>query len=113
MKILLVSYKFSKELLIDMEKLESRAIEGALQISNIPGLRWKIYLYNDEEYEAGGVYLFEDEVSLTSYLNSPIMIQRKTGKFGDGVNDIGNITDVRMRQFDVMEELTAITRGPV
>lgn len=113
MKVLLVSYKFSKEIVDNMDKLEARASEGAKQISKIPGLRWKIYLYNDEKDEAGGVYLFEDEASLNAYLNGPIMTQRKAGKFGDGVNETGDINDVTIRQFDVMEEMTAITRGPV
>jgi hypothetical protein len=112
-KVLLVSYKFSKDIINNLDKLESMAVEGAKRISNIPGLRWKIYLYNDEKDETAGVYLFEDEDSLNAYLNSPIMAQRKAGKFGDGKNEIGDIADVTMLQFDVLEEMTAITRGPV
>jgi hypothetical protein len=113
MKVLLVNYKFSREIIENMDKLEPMAIEGAKHIAKIPGLRRKIYLYNDEKGETGGVYLFEDEDSLNAYLNSPIMRQRKAGKFGDGQHEIGDITDVTIRQFGVMEEMTAITRGPV
>lgn len=113
MKVLLVDYRFSREIFDKMDQLEPMAIEGAKHIAKIPGLRWKIYLYNDENGETGGVYLFEDEDSLNAYLDSPIMKQRKAGKFGDGQNEIGIITDVTMRQFDIMEEMTAITRGPV
>jgi hypothetical protein len=112
-KVLLVSYKFSKGTINNLDKLESTAIEGAKHISNVPGLRWKIYLHNYEKDETAGVYLFEDEESLNAYLNSPIMAQRKAGKFGDGKHEIGDINDVTMLQFDVMEEMTAITRGPV
>jgi hypothetical protein len=113
MKVLLVSYKFSEGIIEKMDKAESKAIEGAKHISNIPGLRWKIYLYNDEKGEVAGVYLFEDEDSLNAYLDGPIMAQRKAGKFGDGINVIGDITDVSLRPFDVLEEMTRITRGPI
>lgn len=113
MKVLLVNYKFSREILENMEKLEPKAIEGAKHIAKIPGLRWKIYLYNNDRGETGGVYLFEDDDSLNAYLDSPIMKQRMAGKFGDGEHEVGDITDLTMRTFEVMEEMTAITRGPI
>ncbi len=116
-KILQVNYKFpkpvkevSKE---EMEKLMLMAVETAKHLSTIPGLRWKIYLNNPETGEVGGIYLFENEASLRAYLDGPLMTQRKEGKFGDGVRVLFSISDVTLKQFDVIEELTKITRGPV
>ncbi len=116
-KILQVNYKFPKPIKEvskeEMEKLMSLAVEGAKHIATVPGLRRKIYLNNPKTGEVGGIYLFDDEASLKAYLEGPIMTQRKAGKFGDGVRVISPIADVTIKQFDVMDELTKITRGPV
>lgn len=111
--ILLVNYKFSDAMLEKLDALESQGIEAAKKISGVPGLRWKIFLYNDERGETAGVYLFEDQESLDAYLNSPIMAQRKAGKWGDGVNEVGDILDVSLKDFRIMEEMSEITRGPI
>jgi gamma-glutamylcyclotransferase (GGCT)/AIG2-like uncharacterized protein YtfP len=113
MKVLLVNYRFSDALLEKMDELERQGIEGAKKISKIPGLRWKIYLYSDERGETAGVYLFENQESLDAYLNSPIMAQRRAGLWGDGVNQAGEIHDVMIKDFRIMDEMTEITRGPV
>lgn len=112
-KMLLVNYKFSDAMLEKLPDLESKSIEAAKKISGVPGLIWKIFLFNDEKGETAGVYLFEDQESLEAYLNGPIMAQRKEGKWGDGVNVAGDIYDVSMKDFRIMEEMTEITRGPV
>lgn len=119
-KILLVNYKpdlpttklsdLPKE---KLDKLMSVTVKGAKHIANVPGLRWKIYLNNPETGEVGGIYLFDDEASLKAYLDGPLMTQRKAGKFGDGVRVLFTIRDATIKQFDVMDELTKITRGPV
>jgi hypothetical protein len=117
LKILQVNYRFPKPInevpKEDQEKLIKMAIEGAKHISNVSGLRWKIYLQNPEKGEVGGIYLFEDEASLENYLNGPIMKQRTQGKFGDGKHVFSPIIDVTIKQFDVMEDLTKITHGPI
>jgi len=117
MKVLQVNYRFpkpTKEIPKEqMDKLMSMAVEGAKHLSTIPGLRWKIYLNNPETGEVGGIYLFEDEASLKAYLDGPLMTQRKKGKWGDGKRVVSPIKDVTIKQFDVTEELTGITRGPI
>ena len=116
-RILQVNYKFPKPIKEvpkeQMDKLMSMAVEGAKHIATVSGLRWKIYLQSPEKGEVGGIYLFEDEASLKAYLDGPIMTQRKAGKFGDGKRVVSPIKDVTIKQFDVMDELTKITRGPV
>src|SRR5579884_81433 len=70
---------------------------------DVPGLRWKIWLLNPAAQEAGGIYLFDSPAALDAYLNGPLMGQLR------GVTSIRNIS---IRQFEVMPEPTALTRGP-
>ena len=71
---------------------------------DVPGLRWKIWLLNPATREAGGIYLFDSQASLDAYLNGPLVAQLR------GLTAIRNVS---MKQFDVMPEITALTRGPV
>lgn len=71
---------------------------------NVPGLKWKIWLLNPAAQEAGGIYLFDSQTSLDAYLNGPLVTKLR------GLTAIRNIS---MKQFDVMPEVTALTRGPV
>jgi len=73
-------------------------------IADVAGLRWKVWIINEEMSEAGGLYLFEDEISLQAYLNGPIVA-------GMGSNSM--FIDVSAKVFDVMDAFTQITRGPV
>jgi hypothetical protein len=70
----------------------------------IPGLRWKIWLLNEQEKEGGGIYLFDSEQALNDFLSSPLAAQVKSHPA---------LYDFSAKPFDVMEEVTAITRGPV
>jgi len=72
--------------------------------ADMPGLRWKIWLLNPAAQEAGGIYLFDSQASLDAYLNGPLIGQLR------GLPSIRNIS---IKQFDVMPEVTALTRGPV
>jgi hypothetical protein len=71
---------------------------------DVPGLRWKMWLLNPAAQEAGGIYLFDSQASLDAYLNGPLVAQLK------GLTSIRNVS---IKQFDVMPELTALTRGPL
>ncbi len=71
---------------------------------NVPGLKWKIWLLNPATQEAGGVYLFDSQASLNAYLNGPLVAQLRT---------LTAIRNVSVKQFEVMPEVTALTRGPV
>ena len=70
---------------------------------DVPGLRWKIWLLNPAAQEAGGIYLFDSQAALDAYLNGPLVAQMK------GLTSIRNIS---IKQFEVMPDLTALTRGP-
>ena len=70
---------------------------------DVPGLTWKIWLLNPAAQEAGGIYLFDSQESLDAYLNGPLVAQLR------GLTSIWNIS---IKQFEVMPEVTALTRGP-
>jgi hypothetical protein len=73
-------------------------------IAAVPGLRWKVWIMNEAEQETGGIYLFDDEASVNAYLQGPIV---------SAVAKHPNLSDFSVKQFEVMEGLTSITRGPL
>jgi hypothetical protein len=75
----------------------------AQAIADVPGLVWKVWLLN-EQGEAGGIYLFQDEQSLNAYLSSPIIRQIKS---------FPQLREVSAKRFETIPELTIVTRGPV
>jgi Putative mono-oxygenase ydhR len=76
----------------------------AQPIADVPGLQWKVWLLNEQENEAGGIYLFKDEQALNDYLSGPIVSQIKSHPAFQELN---------VKRFDVMEDVTAVTRGPI
>ena len=76
----------------------------AQPVADVSGLRWKVWLLNEREKEAGGIYLFDTEEALNDYVAGPIVTQVKSHPA---------LQDVTAKKFNVMEEVTAITRGPV
>lgn len=92
----------------EMEKFIPAVFEVAKRIASLPGLRWKIWGFSPETREVLGLYLFDEEASLKAYLNGPIMTERRSGKWGPLT-----ISDVSIKQLDLMEDVTKITRGSV
>jgi hypothetical protein len=73
-------------------------------VADVPGLKWKVWLLNEAEKEAGGIYLFKDKQSLQNYLAGPIVSK---------VKNHPALLELSAKQFDVMEDMTAVTRGPI
>ena len=73
----------------------------ARPIAEVPGLRWKIWIIDEERREAGGVYFFGDGASAQAFLDGEIIAEMK----GD--------PSLSIKTFDVLDELTATTRGPI
>jgi hypothetical protein len=73
-------------------------------IAAVPGLRWKIWLVNEEERSAGGIYQFDDERTLRDYLDGPIIA---------AVRSHPAVRDLQVRQFGVIPDLSAATRAPL
>ena len=76
----------------------------AQTIADVPGLVWKVWLLNEQEGEAGGIYLFQDEQSLVGYLSGPIVAQIKS---------LPQLREISAKRFDTIPEITAVTRGPI
>src|SRR5579862_9770403 len=70
---------------------------------DVPGLRWKIWLLNPAAQEAGGIYLFDSQASMDAYLTGPLVAQ---------LRGLASIRNISVKQFEVMPEATALTRGP-
>jgi hypothetical protein len=96
-KILQINYKLNGP----RAEYESENLPYAQPIADIPGLRWKIWIINDAQSEAGGIYLFDDDRAVQAFLDGPIVAEMK----GDPTLSI--------KAFDVIAELTTITCGPV
>jgi Putative mono-oxygenase ydhR len=96
-KILQINYKLSGP----RAEYEKENLPYAQPIANIPGLRWKVWIINEAQSEAGGIYLFADDAAAQSFVDGPIIAEMK----GDPTLSI--------KAFDVIAELTNITRGPV
>ena len=76
----------------------------AQTFAEVPGLQWKVWLLNEQEKEAGGIYLFSSERAVQDYLSGPIVAQ---------LQGHPAFREISVKRFDVMDEVTAITRGPV
>jgi hypothetical protein len=99
-KILQINVLFN----VSAAELAKEFEAAAVPIAEVPGLMWKIFGMDEERGEAAGIYLFEDDTSLKAYIEGPIIAQMKT---------IEAFSDITMKHFDVVEDATAITRGPV
>ena len=99
-KILQINVRFN----VTAKELKDEFKSAAVPISGVPGLKWKIFGMNEDQKEGAGIYLFENEESMKSYLEGPIVAAMKEKKA---------FSDINVKTFDVVEEATAITRGPV
>jgi len=70
-------------------------------IAQTPGLRWKVWLVNEETKEAGGIYLFESDAALQGFLNGPIGAELESDPTAS------------LKEFDIPMELSAVTRAPI
>lgn len=98
-KALQVNFKYN----IPAEALMAGTAKSAAEIASKPGLRWKIWIYNDETKEAGGLYLFEDDASADAY----------TEWVTTALENNPAASEITVKKFDINPDATAITRGPV
>lgn len=97
--ILQVNFTFSGS----PAEYEAASLPNAAPIAAMPGLIWKIWLMNEAAREAGGIYLFDDEVGAQGFAQQLEAMLHGAPSF----------SNVSIKQFGVIEALTAITRGPV
>ena len=98
--ILQINFKFDGS---RAEYLEAFA-DAAAPIAASSGLRWKVWPWNDEDQVGGGIYLFDDASSAQACLDGPIAA---------GLGKHPAVSEISVRRFEILDRLTAITRGPV
>jgi len=99
-RILQINFRFN----VTRAEYEEAANSLAGEFAEVEGLRWKIWLMNEKDREAGGIYVFEDEASLSAYLAGPLAAK---------VAAHPALTDMSVKQFENMADVTAITRGAI
>lgn len=99
-KILQLNFKFTQSA-NDYVKLVTPFADP---IAAVPGLSWKVWLMNEKNHEAGGIYLFRDEASVNAYLNGEIVT---------GLKKEPTLKEITAKVFDVVEQITEKTRGPI
>lgn len=92
------------ELAVSVPDFERLAQTVAPAYAEVPGLQWKVWLLNRATREAGGIYLFDSQASLDAFLNGPLAAQVKA---------LPEIRNLSVKQFEVMADVTAVTRGPI
>lgn len=99
-RILQINFKYNGT----AEEFEALVNPMAKPISEVQGMTWKIMMHNEDTAEAGGIYLFESAAAVDTFVSSPIVAQ---------ITSHPALSDFSVKQFGIMEEFTAICRGPV
>jgi hypothetical protein len=102
MKLLQVNYR--RERGQEDSQQAEHLLGAAERISGLPGLQWKVWIYDDAGGAAGGIYLFDTEEHARMWGDE--MLPNSLGR-------LPGISEIEARYFDVDERLSAITRGPV
>ena len=97
----LIQVDFTKEAPFG-DEMAAKFKESAESISKETGLIWKIWCENENDNEAGGIYVFEDHASADAYLQMHVSRLEAQG-----------FQNIRAKTFDINEPLTQITRGPI
>ena len=99
-QILQVNMNFS----IPRADLEAAWMGFAQPIADTPGLVWKVWLVNEQEKEAGGIYLFESGDAARAYVSGPAVAALKASPV---------VSNISAKMFEIMGEHSAITRAPL
>ncbi|MFN2453928.1 MAG: YdhR family protein [Pyrinomonadaceae bacterium] len=99
-QILQVNFKFN----VPRERFENTVSPMAQEFAEVPGCLWKVWLMNEKESEAGGIYLFADEASLEKFKGSPLVAT---------VLSHPALSDFSIKHFEVMEKVSRVTRAPL
>jgi len=84
--------------------LVAQCREAASIIPSVEGLIWKIWVYQEEKFEMGGIYLFADRETAMAYLNHPVM---------QAVRSNPAVVSTESQLWDVESSLSALTRAPL
>ena len=99
-KILQINLKYN----VTATEIAEAFMNLAQPIANVKGLLWKIFIHNEDEKSAGGIYLFESEASVKEFL---------AGEIVAGIMKHPALSDIDAKVFDVLPEHSKITRAPI
>lgn len=99
-KILQINFKYK----VTADELHKAFMDSAKTFVDMKQLEWKIWMHDPAKKMAGGLYLFKDEKSVNDFLNGEVFARVKKHPA---------LSDVDAKVFDIMPDLTKMTRGPV
>jgi hypothetical protein len=79
-------------------------LAAAEKIAGLPGLRWKLWGYDDSEHTAESIYLFDTAEHARAWGDGPMK---------SALASHPGISDIEVRYYDVDEQLSAATHAPV
>ena len=92
------------KLRVKPDQLLAHSQEPAGKIAAVKGLIWKIWVFQDEESVAGGVYLFDSREAAENYLSHPVI---------QAVRNNPAVASTESQLWDVDHSLSAVTRAPL
>ena len=98
--ILQINFKFN----MPPEEYIEMVRPVAEPIARFNGCQWKVWLINEAEQEAGGIYLFHSAEAAQAYLDSSLVASLASHP---------KLSEVNVKLFANIDELTDITRGPI
>ena len=78
--------------------------EVATTIASVEGLIWKIWVFEEEEFEMGGIYLFANRETAEAYLHHPVI---------QAVRSNPAVVSTQSQLWEVESSLSALTRAPL
>ncbi len=86
---------------VDWSTAEQPGAADAHAMREAPGLQWKIWLRDPDTRSRGGIYLFADRESAQDWAD----------RIDEGLP--GNHRDLSVRIFEINEDATRVTHGPL
>src|SRR5438270_13445687 len=71
--VLQINYKLNGS----REEYESENLPYAQPIAAVHGLRWKVWIINEDRGEAGGIYLFDSKAAAQAFVDGPMVAEMK------------------------------------
>jgi dsDNA-binding SOS-regulon protein len=99
-RVLQINFKYN----ISTAEFKRQMLDNAPRLAAVKGLKWKIWSMDEAKREASGYYLFENEEAMENYLNRVFLV---------GMGNNPTVSNIVVKKLEILEEPTAITRGPV
>ncbi len=99
-KILQINFKIG----LPREEYEKVCDMLSQAIADSKGVIWKVWIIDESNNIAGGIYLFEDTESLNNFVQGDIVKQ---------VASHPAVSNLDAKIFDILEKQSKVTRAPI